>query len=261
MKLMKNVQEEIEKIRNDFPFFAEGNPSSDWIYLDNAATTQKPQVVIDALVEFYTSYNSNIHRGLYELSERATRAYEQARTKVARFLNANRESEVVFTKGATDSLNLLASCWGGTHLQPGDEILLTEMEHHANIVPWQMVAEATGAKVVRVPIDDKGVLDLEFATRKLTSGRVKCFSIAHISNAMGIRNSVEQLVKIAVENGVFSVVDGAQAVSHFAVDVQALGCDAYVFSGHKLFGPTGIGILWAKQSVLESIPPYQGGGI
>jgi len=260
MKLMKNVQEEIEKIRNDFPFFAEGNPSSDWIYLDNAATTQKPQVVIDALVEFYTSYNSNIHRGLYELSERATRAYEQARTKVARFLNANRESEVVFTKGATDSLNLLASCWGGTHLQPGDEILLTEMEHHANIVPWQMVAEATGAKVVRVPIDDKGALDLEFATRKLTSGRVKCFSIAHISNAMGIRNSVEQLVKIAVENGVFSVVDGAQAVSHFAVDVQALGCDAYVFSGHKLFGPTGVGILWAKQSVLESIPPYQGGG-
>lgn len=260
MKLMKNVQEEIEKIRNDFPFFAEGNPSSDWIYLDNAATTQKPQVVIDALVEFYTSYNSNIHRGLYELSERATRAYEQARTKVARFLNANRESEVVFTKGATDSLNLLASCWGGTHLQPGDEILLTEMEHHANIVPWQMVAEATGAKVVRVPIDDKGALDLEFATRKLTSGRVKCFSITHISNAMGIRNSVEQLVKIAVENGVFSVVDGAQAVSHFAVDVQALGCDAYVFSGHKLFGPTGVGILWAKQSVLESIPPYQGGG-
>ena len=258
--IMKDIHEAIRKIRGDFPFFSPENPSSNWVFLDNAATTQKPQVVIDALVDFYSNYNANIHRGLYELSERATLAYETARKKIATFLNANSPNEVVFTRGATESLNLLASCWGGTHLEAGDEVLVTEMEHHANIVPWQMVAEATGAKVVRVPISDDGLLDLEFAEEKLKSGKVKCLSIVHISNAMGVKNDVEKLVKLAVERGIFSVVDGAQAVSHFAVDVQAIGCDAYVFSGHKLFGPTGIGVLWAKQSVLEAIPPYQGGG-
>ncbi len=257
---MNNINDEILKIREQFPFFAKGNPSSEWVYLDNAATTQKPQMMIDALVDYYQSYNSNIHRGLYELSERATQAYEDARGKVTQFLNANHSSEVVFTRGATDSLNLLASSWGGTHLKEGDEILLTELEHHANIVPWQMVAEATGAKVIRVPISDDGELDLEFAQTKIRSGAVKCISIGHVSNALGVKNDVEKLVKIAVEQGVFSIVDGAQAVSHFPVDVQELGCDAYVFSGHKLFGPTGIGILWAKQEVLEEIPPYQGGG-
>lgn len=257
---MKDISEAIRNIRKDFPFFDPANPSAQWVYLDNAATTQKPQVVIDALVDYYTNYNANIHRGLYELSERATLAYENARAKVARFLNANQTSEIVFTRGATESLNLLASCWGGTNLKAGDEILVTEMEHHANIVPWQMVAEATGAELVRVPIDDDGQLDLEFAEKRLQSGKVKCLSIVHISNALGVKNEVERLVRLAVNEGVFSIVDGAQAVSHFSVDVQALGCDAYVFSGHKLFGPTGIGVLWAKQSVLESIPPYQGGG-
>lgn len=258
--LMRDLIQTIERIRRDFPFFSAQHASSQWVYLDNAATTQKPQVVIDALVEFYSSYNANIHRGLYELSERATQAYEGARAKVAGFLNARSESEIIFTKGATESLNLLASSWGGTQLQPGDEILLTEMEHHANIVPWQMVAQATGARVVTIPMNEQGELDLEVAEKQLKAGSVKCMSIVHISNALGVRNDVEHLVRTAVANGVFTIVDGSQAVSHFPVDVQSLGCDAYVFSGHKLFAPTGIGILWARSEVLAAIPPYQGGG-
>ena len=252
---------DIERIRADFPFFNDTtDPAERWVYLDNAATTQKPQMVIDAIVEYYTRYNANIHRGLYELSERSTSAYEDARKKIASFLNANQTSEVVFTRGATESINLLASCWGGQNLKQGDEILITDMEHHANIVPWQLVAQATGAKLVHAPIDDQGNLDLEFVETRLKSGSVKCMSIVHISNALGVKNEVEKLVHIAKEQGVFTIVDGAQAVSHFAVDVQEIGCDAYVFSGHKIFGPTGIGILWAKQAVLESIPPYQAGG-
>ena len=258
---MESIEKIIEAIRDDFPFFKNldehGKP---WVFLDNAATTQKPQLVIDQLVHYYTTYNSNIHRGLYEISERATSAYESAREKIAIFLNAYQTTEIVFTKGSTESINLIASCWGGNHLRAGDEILVTEMEHHANIVPWQLVAEAVGAKVVHAPVDDEGNLDITFVESKLRSGSVKCFSIVHVSNALGVRTDVERLVKVAKENGVFTVIDGAQAVSHFPVDVRELGCDVYVFSGHKIFGPTGIGVLWAKQTLLESIPPYQGGG-
>ena len=258
---LHEVTADISRIRADFPFFnEETDPAKQWVYLDNAATTQKPQKVIDAIVDYYTHYNANIHRGLYELSERSTAAYETSRKKIATFLNANQPSEVIFTRGATESINLLASCWGGTNLGAGDEILITDLEHHANIVPWQLVAEATGAKLVHTPIDDDGNLDKAFAEARLKSGKVKCMSIVHISNALGVKNEVEALVRIAKEQGVFTIVDGAQAVSHFPVDVQAIGCDAYVFSGHKIFGPTGIGILWAKQRVLEAIPPYQAGG-
>lgn len=260
-KQQQGITKDILRIRSEFPFFnTEKDPNKAWVYLDNAATTQKPKVVIDALVDYYTHYNANIHRGLYELSERSTSAYEAARSKIALFLNANNTSEIVFTKGATESLNLLASCWGGRNLKAGDEILVTEMEHHANIVPWQLVAESTGASVIAAPIDDVGNLDLAFIEKKLRSGKVKCMSVVHISNAMGVKNDVESIIRLAKENGVFMVVDGAQAVSHFPVNVQELGCDAYVFSGHKIFGPTGIGVLWAKQEILEEIPPYQGGG-
>jgi cysteine desulfurase / selenocysteine lyase len=251
----------IREIRADFPFFVQNDlEKKPWVYLDNAATTHKPQCVLDAIIEFYTRYNSNIHRGLYELSERATQAFEDARATVAGFLGAAETSEIVFTRGATESLNLLAHCWGRHHLGNGDEILVSSLEHHANIVPWQMVAEHRGATVVPIPMNDLGQLDMDAALQRIASGKVRCLSLVHVSNALGIRVNVEPLIAAARAVGAFTVVDGSQAVAHFPVNVQELGCDAYVFSGHKLFGPTGIGVLWARKSLLESMPPYQGGG-
>ena len=253
--------EKITQIRGDFPFYGKSMDDPDyWIFLDNAATTHKPRCVLDAITDFYVNYNANIHRGLYELSEKATSAYEEARKRIAGFIGARSDAEVVFTRGATESINLIASCWGGQNLAKGDFILVSEMEHHANIVPWQLVAEATGAEVLPIPIDDVGNLDLSFAEEKIKSGQVKCLSLVHVSNAIGVRVDVEPLVKLAKANGVFTLIDGSQALSHFAVNVTDLDCDAYVFSGHKLFGPTGIGILWAREEILKAIPPYQGGG-
>jgi cysteine desulfurase/selenocysteine lyase len=255
------IEAKIEEIRADFPFFVLNDTSEKgWAFLDNAATTQKPKVVIDALVEYYTTYNANIHRGLYELSERATQAYEDARSRIAEFLGANRPEEVIFTRGATESLNLLASCWGKNNLKTGDEILITDMEHHANIVPWQIVAESTGAELVHAPVSEEGVIDADFVESRIRSGRVKCLSLVKISNALGVVNDVERFVRLGKEYGVFCIVDGAQSVTHFPVNLKEMGCDAFVFSGHKIFGPTGIGVLWANYELLDSMPPYQAGG-
>lgn len=250
----------IQSIRIQFPFFDQEDGGGGWVYLDNAATTQKPRAVLDALMGYYTRYTSNIHRGLYELSEHATESYEAARAKIARFLGASQPDEVVFVRGATEGINLIASSWGRCNLQPGDEVLMSQLEHHANIVPWQLACESTGAKVRVIPMDDAGNVDVDAAVAMMDQGRVKVLSMMWVSNALGVRLPVELLVKEARKRGIFTLVDGAQAVSHFPVSVSDLDCDAFVFSGHKLYGPTGIGVLWARSSVLEQMPPYQAGG-
>lgn len=250
----------IQSIRTQFPFFDQEDGGGGWVYLDNAATTQKPRAVLDALMGYYTRYTSNIHRGLYELSEHATESYEAARAKIARFLGASQPDEVVFVRGATEGINLIASSWGRRNLQPGDEVLMSQLEHHANIVPWQLACESTGAKVRVIPMDDAGNVDVDAALAMMDQGRVKVLSMMWVSNALGVRLPVELLVKEARKRGIFTLVDGAQAVSHFPVNVSDLNCDAFVFSGHKLYGPTGIGVLWARASVLEQMPPYQAGG-
>ncbi len=250
----------IQSIRTQFSFFDQEDGGGGWVYLDNAATTQKPRAVLDALMGYYTRYTSNIHRGLYELSEHATESYEAARAKIARFLGASQPDEVVFVRGATEGINLIASSWGRRNLQPGDEVLMSQLEHHANIVPWQLACESTGAKVRVIPMDDAGNVDVDAALAMMDQGRVKVLSMMWVSNALGVRLPVELLVKEARKRGIFTLVDGAQAVSHFPVNVSDLNCDAFVFSGHKLYGPTGIGVLWARASVLEQMPPYQAGG-
>lgn len=250
----------IQSIRTQFPFFDQVEGGGGWVYLDNAATTQKPRAVLDALMGYYTRYTSNIHRGLYELSEHATESYESARAKIARFLGASQSDEVVFVRGATEGINLIASSWGRRNLQPGDEVLMSQLEHHANIVPWQLACESTGAKVRVIPMDDAGNIDVDAAVAMMDEGRVKVLSMMWVSNALGVRLPVELLAKEARKRGIFTLVDGAQAVSHFPVNVSDLDCDAFVFSGHKLYGPTGIGVLWARASVLEQMPPYQAGG-
>ena len=255
-----SLDSQIQSIRAQFPFFDEEGGSGGWVYLDNAATTQKPKAVLDALMGYYTRYTSNIHRGLYELSEHATESYEAARAKVARFLGAADPDEVVFVRGATEGINLIASSWGRFHLKPGDEVLMSQLEHHANIVPWQMLCAATGATLRVIPMDDAGNTDVDAALEIMNRGRVKVLSMMWVSNALGVRLPVEGLVREARKRGIFTLVDGAQAVSHFPVNVAALDCDAFVFSGHKLYGPTGIGVLWARSSVLNAMPPYQGGG-
>ena len=229
------------------------------VYLDNANSTQKPRAVIDAGSTFYAEHYSNIHRGVYLLSQEATEAYDRARQRVARFLNARSEREIVFVRGTTEAINLVASSWGRSNLAAGDEVLISAMEHHSGIVPWQLACEATGARLRVIPIDDDGELILEEAERLFTP-RTKILSVIHISNALGTVNPVRELVAMARSRGVPVLLDGAQTISHRAVDVQALGCDFYAFSGHKLFGPTGIGVLWGREELLASMPPYQGGG-
>ncbi|HKK16754.1 MAG TPA: cysteine desulfurase [Gammaproteobacteria bacterium] len=249
----------IDTIRSDFPVLAREVRGKPLAYLDNAATTQKPLPVIEAIDTYYREYNSNIHRGVHTLSERATAAYENARTTVRRFINAGNDKEIIFVRGATEGINLIAQSYGRANLQAGDEIIISEMEHHSNIVPWQMLCQQTGAVLKVIPIDENGDLILS-EYEKLLGPKTRIVSIVHISNALGTINPVRQVIERAHEYNAVVVVDGAQATPHAAVDVQALDCDFYVFSGHKLFGPTGIGVLYGKQDLLESMPPYQGGG-
>jgi cysteine desulfurase/selenocysteine lyase len=230
------------------------------VYFDNAATSQQPRAVLEALDHYYRQDNANVHRGIHELSNRATAAYEGARERAARFLHARGSQEVVFTRGTTEAINLVANTWGAANLQPGDRILLTEMEHHSNLVPWQLIAARTGAKLVYLPVTgDEGLLDLARLDEVLTPG-VKLFVFTHISNTLGTVNPVAELCERARKVGAVTLVDAAQSAGHQTVDVQALGCDFLAFSGHKICGPTGIGALWGRQELLEAMPPWQGGG-
>lgn len=248
------------RLRADFPILNQEVHGKPLIYFDNAATAQKPRVVIDAVRRFYERDNANIHRGIHELSNRATAAYENARARAARFLNARHAEEIVFTRGTTEGINLVAHTWGATHLQAGDVILLTEMEHHSNLVPWQLLAQRTGAKLAYVPVTgDDAQLDLARLDALLTD-RVKLFAMVHVSNSMGTVNPVADLCARARQRGITTLVDGAQSAGHLPVDVQALGCDFFAFSGHKICGPTGIGVLYGRQALLDTLPPYQGGG-
>jgi cysteine desulfurase/selenocysteine lyase len=250
---------DVLKIRQDFPILRQRVHGKSLVYLDNAATTQKPQSVIDAMVRSYAEDNANIHRGVHLLSERATQAYEEAREKVQRFINAPSPREIIFVRGTTEGINLVAQTFGRANLSSGDEVLITEMEHHSNIVPWQMICSEKGAKLAVLPITDEGELRLDLLDSLLTS-RTKIVAVAHVSNSLGTVNPVATIVERAHARGIPVLVDGAQAVAHLPIDVQALGADFYAFSGHKLFGPTGIGVLWGRLPLLEAMPPYQGGG-
>ncbi|MDP4611031.1 MAG: cysteine desulfurase [Opitutales bacterium] len=247
------------RARADFPILATEVRGKPLTYLDNAATGQKPQVLIDAVERYYRAENSNIHRGVHYLSEQATDAYEAARAKVAQFIGIADQDEIIFTRGTTESINLVAHGFIETVFQAGDEILISHMEHHANIVPWQIAAEKTGAILKVVPVDDRGVLDMA-AFEQMLSAKTKLVAITHISNALGTINPVEEIIEKAHAIDVPVLIDGAQSTPHMAVDVAALGCDFFVFSGHKVFGPTGIGVLWGKREWLERFPPYQSGG-
>jgi cysteine desulfurase / selenocysteine lyase len=250
---------DVERIRGDFPLLAKKVHGRKLVYLDNAATTQKPQQVIDAIVDFYASGCSNVHRGVHLLSERATASYENARSRLRRFINARDDREIVFVRGATEAINLVASSFGKAHVKQGDEILITGMEHHSNIVPWQVLCEERGARLRVVPINLRGELLVE-EYEKLLNPRTSLVALTHVSNALGTVNPVRHIVETAHRNGTPVLIDGAQAVQHLRVDVQALDCDFYAFSGHKMYGPTGVGVLYGKERWLESMPPYQGGG-
>jgi cysteine desulfurase/selenocysteine lyase len=248
-----------ERIRGDFPILHQTVHGRPLVYLDNAATSQKPRAVLEALDHYYHCDNANIHRGVHTLSERATAAYEGARDKVRHFINAGDRREIVFLRGATEAVNLVAQSYARPRLKPGDEILITEMEHHSNIVPWQLVCQQTGAVLKVVPIDESGELKLD-EFHRLLSERTRLLGLVHISNALGTINPVAEMIAAAHAKGAVVLLDGAQAVPHTAVDVRALDCDFYVFSGHKLYGPTGIGALYGKAALLEAMPPWQGGG-
>ncbi|MFA5168002.1 MAG: cysteine desulfurase [Candidatus Omnitrophota bacterium] len=249
----------VEQIRKDFPILLERVYDKPLTYLDNAATTQKPQAVIDTLAQYYSKENANIHRGIFCLSEQATKRYKSARHKVQEFVGASSDKEIIFVRGTTEALNLVAQCYGRTFLKAGDEVLITHMEHHSNIVPWQMLAEGTGIKLKVAPINDQGELILE-DFKKLLTDKVKFVSAVHVSNALGTVNPVKEIVRLAHAKGIPVMVDGAQAVAHTPLNVRDLDCDFYAFSGHKLLGPTGIGVLYGKKEFLEKMPPYQGGG-
>ncbi|HEX9693021.1 MAG TPA: cysteine desulfurase [Gemmatimonadales bacterium] len=248
-----------ERVRADFPILAQARNGQPLAYLDNAATTQKPRRVLETLQQYYAEENANIHRGVYRLSAAATLAYERVRATVQRFLNARDPHEIIFVRGTTEAINLVAQSFGRPRLEAGDEILLSTMEHHSNIVPWQLVAEAAGARVRVIPMTDTGELDLGTLDELLTV-RTRLVGVVHVSNSLGSVNPVAEIVRRAHERGIPVLVDGAQAVPHFRVDVRALDCDFYAFSGHKTFGPTGIGVLYGKASHLQAMPPYQGGG-
>jgi cysteine desulfurase/selenocysteine lyase len=245
--------------RTDFPILKTRVNGKPLVYLDNAATTQKPQTVIDAEREYYSNYNANVHRGVHSLSQRATDAYEEARGKVQQLINAASPNEIIFVRGTTEAINLVAQSYGRSRLQAGDEIILSQMEHHSNIVPWQMLCQQTGAKLRVIPVDNSGALQMEiFET--LLNERTRLVAVTHVSNALGTINPVKSIIDLAHQRGVRVLLDGAQAIAHMPVDVQALDCDFYAFSAHKLYGPTGIGVLYGKSVLLEGMPAYQGGG-
>jgi cysteine desulfurase/selenocysteine lyase len=250
---------DVERIRKDFPILQTKVHGHPLVYLDNAATSQKPRAVIDALVRYYEGENANIHRGVHYLSQIATEEFEKARETVRAFVNAARASEIIFTRGTTEALNLVAQTYGKTNVGAGDEVLITAMEHHSNIVPWQMLCAEKGAKLRVAPMNDEGELLLA-EYEKLLSAKTKVVAVGHVSNALGTINPVKQMIAAAHAKGAVVVVDGAQAVPHLKVDVQDLDADFYAFSGHKMYGPTGIGVLYGKQALLEAMPPYQGGG-
>lgn len=249
----------VEELRKDFPILHQEVNGKPLVYFDNGASSQKPQQVIDAIVKYYSQYNANIHRGVHHLSQVATSAYEQAREEIRAFLNARETAEIVFTKGTTEGINLVAQTWGKNYLKAGDEIVVTAMEHHANIVPWQMICQETGAVLRVIPMNAQGEIILEEA-EKIIGVRTRMLAISHVSNALGTINPVKELMAMAEKHGAMTLLDGAQAVPHFHVDVRDLNCDFYVFSAHKLLGPTGAGILYGKKRILEEIPPWQGGG-
>lgn len=250
---------DIQAIRNDFPILGRTVYGKPLIYLDNAATTQKPRCVVEAITEEYYSVNANVHRGVHFLSQQATELHENARKTVARFLNARSEREIVFTRGTTEGINLLASSFGQAFLQEGDEIIVSEMEHHSNIVPWQLLQERKGICLRVIPVSDRGELDMD-AFCQLFSSRTKLVSITHVSNVLGTVNPIEEIIREAHSRHVPVLVDGAQSTPHISVDVQQLDADFYVFSGHKIYAPTGIGVLYGKEEWLQKLPPYQGGG-
>jgi len=264
MKLLERFtahQDDIEAQfwRTDFPILKTKVHGKPLVYLDNAATTQKPLAVIEAEDDYYRRYNSNVHRGVHALSQKATDAYEGTRAKVQRLLNAASPNEIVFVRGTTEAINLVAQSYGRTRLKVGDEIILSHMEHHSNIVPWQMVCQHTGAKLRIIPVDDRGELQLD-AFKELLNERTRFVAVAHVSNALGTINPVKSIIAMAHQRDVPVLLDGAQAVAHLPVDVQELGCDFYAFSAHKLYGPTGIGVLYGKAALLDAMPAYQGGG-
>jgi cysteine desulfurase / selenocysteine lyase len=246
-------------VRRDFPILRRTVRGKPLVYLDNAATTQKPQAMIDRIVRYYTEENSNVHRGVHYLSEVATAAYEGARTTVKRFINARSEKEIVFTRGTTEAINLVTSSWGGRNVGAGDCVLITAIEHHSNIVPWQLLCEATGAKLLVAPVSDEGEL-IQEEYLALLERHPKIVAFSHASNALGTINPVKAMTQAAHDAGALVLIDGAQGVPHSVVDVQDIGCDFYAFSGHKVYGPTGIGALYGKEALLEAMPPYQGGG-
>jgi cysteine desulfurase/selenocysteine lyase len=250
---------DVERVRREFPILHQKVNGKPLVYLDNAATSQKPESVLRALDKYYREYNSNIHRGVHYLSERATQAYEQARQASQRFINAGDPNEIVFVRGTTEAINLVAQTYGRKHVGAGDEIVISTMEHHSGIVPWQMLCEEKGAKLRVIPINDQGELLLE-EYEKLLGPRTKFVSVVHVSNVLGTINPVRAIIEIAHRRGVPVLLDGAQAAPHLKVDVRALDCDFYAFSSHKLYGPTGVGVLYGKSKLLEAMPPYQGGG-
>ena len=250
---------DVERVRRDFPILQQTVHGKPLVYLDNAATSQKPQCVIDSLARYYSEFNANIHRGIHRLSEEATRAYEHARSQVRGFINAAEDREIVFVRGTTEAINLVAHSFGRAFVKPGDEIVITAMEHHSNIVPWQILGEQTGARLRVVPIDDEGQLIIDEIEPMLT-GKTRLIALTHVSNALGTVNPIPRIAQFARRRGIPVLIDGAQAVPHMRVDVRALDCDFYAFSGHKMFGPTGVGILYARSPWLEKMPPYQGGG-
>ncbi len=250
---------DVERVRADFPILAQKVHGKPLVYFDNAATSQKPRAVIDAISGYYEGTNANIHRAVHHLSEQATEEYEAARATVQKFINAASPTEIIFVRGTTEGINLVAQTYGRAQIHAGDEVIVTDMEHHSDIVPWQLLCEDRGAKLRVVPINDRGELILE-EYAKLLGPKTKLVCVTHVSNALGTINPVRKIVDMAHSHGIPVLVDGAQAVPHLKVDVQALDCDFYSFSGHKVYGPTGIGVLYGKKALLEAMPPYQGGG-
>jgi cysteine desulfurase/selenocysteine lyase len=247
------------ELRNDFPIFRKKINGKELVYLDNASTTQKPNSVIESITDFYTNYNSNIHRAVYQLAEEATALYEQSREKIANFINV-RPEEIIFTRNTTESINLIAHSWARTNLKKDDGIAITELEHHSNIVPWQILSQEIGTRLEYVGIDDNGYLDLEYLIELISSKKVKLVSLSHMSNVLGTIVPIERIIKIAHENNIPVLVDGAQSVPHMPVDVKKMDCDFLVFSAHKMLGPTGVGVLYAKKEFLEKMRPFMGGG-